>query len=184
MFYFLTTHTYQHIHWSDCQYQRPGSCNRRTRSRWISPFLVEEERRSRGSGYQDNMTNTFGIKLTTLPPFIESSLQNLVGLKGTRSLFWLKVHILVKICERNKIRRIQQRTVGFLIKWERVLSPVKVCMIKGRATKTMKSKHSLASATYSSTAELQIERKFLFLSVFGVTSRVTCHCCSSPSLWS
>lgn len=96
IFYFLTSHTYQQIHWSDCQYQRPGSCNRHTRSRWISPFLVEEERKSSSNGYQDNLTNTFGIKLTTLPPFIESTLQNLVGLKGTRSLFWLKVHILVK----------------------------------------------------------------------------------------
>lgn len=43
-FFSITTHTYQQIRWSDCQYRRPGSCNRRTRSRWISPFLMEEER--------------------------------------------------------------------------------------------------------------------------------------------
>lgn len=50
------THTYQQIHWSDCQYRRPGSCNLRTRSQWISPFLTEERER-RGSSYQDNMMN-------------------------------------------------------------------------------------------------------------------------------
>ncbi len=49
--------TYQQIHWSDCQYRRPGSCNRHIRSQWISPFLKEEERES-SSGYQGNMTNT------------------------------------------------------------------------------------------------------------------------------
>lgn len=33
--------THRQIRWSDCRYRRPGSYNRRTRSQWISPFLMD-----------------------------------------------------------------------------------------------------------------------------------------------
>lgn len=68
---FITTHTYQQIHWSDCQYRRPGSCNRHTHSQWILPFLVEEERGKQQwlPGQHTEHILGIGVKTDNSPPF-------------------------------------------------------------------------------------------------------------------
>ena len=90
--------TYQQIHWSDCQYRRPGSCNRRTRSQWISPYLMEEGEGGKKQQLPRQHDEHISGKTDNSPSLFLFKVQNLVRVKGKPSLFWLSVTpgILVK----------------------------------------------------------------------------------------
>ena len=102
----ITAHTYRQIHWSDCQYRRPGSCNRHTRSRWISPFLVEDgegKQRRWLPGQHDEHILGMGVELTTRPPFTEST--EPCGTQKKKEPLLTDTHTghPCKACERNTI---------------------------------------------------------------------------------
>lgn len=68
--------THQQIRWSDCRYRRPGSYNRRTRSQWISPFLMDvggKKKQQQLLRQHDKHISAIDVQLISLRVFMEST---------------------------------------------------------------------------------------------------------------
>lgn len=67
--------THRQIRWSDCRYRRPGSYNRRTRSQWISPFLMDVggKKQQQLLRQHDKHISAIDVQLISLCVFMEST---------------------------------------------------------------------------------------------------------------